>query len=376
MNRLRFQISQKRIAEQAGVSQSTVSLVLSGRRVSSDETAQKVIEAAGRLKYRPNLLVRGIQTGKTRMIGVMMPPFDFYWSEVLYGIHDVLTAADHVPITLWTAHIGPAPSRRREGPPQHELEQIHRLLDRRVDGVILWPRFAELFSDHIHEFSSRHLPVVTVDHELPAEFNADYVGSDEASGGRMVAQHLYSLGHRRIGHLAAPPVATWALARRQAFEQALADMPGTSVVTCEAPPGEARLGIECARQMLALSDRPTAIFAATDFYAKTVYQAAAELDLNIPGDLSVVGFSDDGFAAEMSPPLTTVRQPGYDIGRRAGEVALERSAGRARERTKKNLPVELIVRESSGPPANGSSRGAGSRNVRFRDDKTMQQIAT
>ena len=210
MSQLRHQVNQKRIAEQAGVSQSTVSLVLSGRRVSSDETSQRVLKAAERLRYRPNLLVRGIQTGKTRMIGVMMPPFDFYWSEVLYGIHDVLTDADHVPITLWTAHTGATP--RQRNAPGDELLQIHRLLDRRVDGVILWPPFSQAFSEHVNEFSSRNLPVVTIDHELPPEYNADYVGSDEASGGRMAAKHLYDQGHRRMGHLAGPPVATWALA--------------------------------------------------------------------------------------------------------------------------------------------------------------------
>src|SRR3954470_5033536 len=77
------QVSQKRIAEEAGVSQATVSLVLAGRGVSSEETTRKVMEAAERLKYRPNLLVHGIQTGKTRMIGVMAAPVDFYWAEVL-----------------------------------------------------------------------------------------------------------------------------------------------------------------------------------------------------------------------------------------------------------------------------------------------------
>ena len=107
MGKARFQVSQKRIAQTAGVSQSTVSLVLSGRRVNSDETSERVLKAAERLMYRPNLLVRGIQTGKTRTIGVMMPPFDFYWSEVLFGIHDVLSVADHVPITIWPVHTGP-----------------------------------------------------------------------------------------------------------------------------------------------------------------------------------------------------------------------------------------------------------------------------
>ena len=109
------QVSQKRIAEEAGVSQATVSLVLAGRGVSSEETTRRVMEAAERLKYRPNLLVHGIQTGKTRMVGVMAAPVDFYWSEVFYGIHDVLTDADHVPVMVWTAHSGPAPggARRR-----------------------------------------------------------------------------------------------------------------------------------------------------------------------------------------------------------------------------------------------------------------------
>src|SRR5438093_3560819 len=168
----RAPVNQKRIADEAGVSQATVSLVLAGRDVTSRETRARVLRAAERLKYRPSLLVHGSQTGKTRMIGVMAPPFDYYWSEVLYGIHDVLAAADHVPITLWTAHEGSGP-RPRNGTDITELDQIHRLLDRRVDGVILWPPFASLFQDHVHEFSSRDLPVVTIDHALPDEFKAD-----------------------------------------------------------------------------------------------------------------------------------------------------------------------------------------------------------
>jgi LacI family transcriptional regulator len=348
MSRARFQVSQKRIAQSAGVSQSTVSLVLSGRRVNSDETSERVLKAAERLKYRPNLLVQGIQTGKTRTIGVMMPPFDFYWSEVLSGIHDGLTIEDHVPITIWPVHVGP-PARRRDAPVVgDELAQIHRLVDRRVDGVILWPSFAQLFLEHIHEFSSRNLPVVTIDHKIPAEFNADYVGSDEALGGRMVAEHLYKLGHRRIGHLAGSHVATWAVARRKAFEDALNRIGGVEVITYEALPIETTQAIVQARQLLSRPNRPTAIFAASDLYAKEVYKAAKELNLEIPDDLSVVGFSDDGFAAEMSPPLTTVRQPAYEIGRRAAEVVIGRSEGKFRDRAKhEELPVTLVLRESS-----------------------------
>jgi LacI family transcriptional regulator len=345
----RRQISQKLIASQAGVSQSTVSLVLAGRSVSSDSTRRRVLEAAQRLRYRPNLLVHAMQTGKTRMIGVMAPPFDFYWSEILYGIHDALVAADHVPITLWAWHQGPGP-RDRTQPGGHVREQIHRLIDRRVDGVILWPPFATLYQDHIHEFSSRDLPVVTIDHELPAAFGADFVGSDEAMGGRLVASHLYHQGHRRIGHLAGPAIATWAVARRRAFEEALREFDDARCVTIEAPPGETTFGGDPARRLLSLPDRPTAIYAASDLYAKEVYRAAGELGLRVPQDVSVVGFSDDDFAAEMEPPLTTVRQPAYEIGRKAAELVLGRSAQR-RKAVQMRLGVELIVRASTAVPS-------------------------
>jgi LacI family transcriptional regulator len=341
------QVNQKRIAQYLGLSQSTVSLVLSGRRSSSDKTSQRVLRAAEKLRYRPNLLVRGMQTGKSRMIGVMIPPYGFYWSEVLYGIHDVLAAADHVPITLWTAHAGPSTLRRNDPAPL-ELEQVYRLLDRRVDGVILWPRFAELFREHMHEFSSRKLPVVTIDHRLPHKDGADYVGSDEARGGEMVAEHFHSLGHQHLGHLAGPAGRTWSNERRKAFEDAVARLPGTTCVTLETPRGEPSLGIDAARKMLALPERPTAIFAASDLIAKTVYQAAKEANLRIPEDISVVGFSDDGFAADMSPPLTTIRQPSYEIGRRAAEIVLGRSMETIQERRiSEKLPVSLVVREST-----------------------------
>jgi LacI family transcriptional regulator len=280
------------------------------------------------------------------MIGVMAPPFDYFWSEILYGIHDVLAAADHVPIMVWTGHAGPGP-RERNGPGMNELEQIHRLLDRRIDGVILWPHFASVFEEHVREFSSRDLPVVTIDHELPASYHADYVGSDERKGGRVVAEHLYKLGHRRFAHFAGKSTATWARTRREAFEKALRALPGTSCFSIEGPVGDPAPGIAQARQILA--QKPTAVFAATDFFAKVIYRAAAEMNLRVPQDLSVVGFSDDDFAADMLPPLTTVRQDGYAIGRAAGERVLARSCGelQSAKPQRVELPVELVVRAST-----------------------------
>lgn len=353
MIRTRAKASQKRIAEYAGVSQSTVSLVLAGRDISSKETQQRVLEAARELKYRPNLLVHGIQTGQTKMIGVMATPFEFYWAEILYGIHDALAAAEHLPITLWTTH-GAGP-RGRRSQPISELEQIHQLVDRRIDGVILWPPFAQLFSNHIQEFVSRDLPVVTIDHRLSAEFKADSVCSDEVQGGKIIAEYLYSLGHRRFGHLAGPGVMGWAAARRDAFEAALAQLPGTSCITLEAPGGDTAREMEQAIALLSQPDRPTVIFAATDLYAKVVYKAAAELGLRIPTDIAVIGFSDDEDSQDMLPALTTVRQPAYEIGYRAAEIVMGRSTGKItqEEPLAEEVEVKLVIRDSCAKPKNG-----------------------
>lgn len=345
---LRRQPSQRAIGELAGVSQATVSLVLAGHTVSSEETRRRVLDAAEKLRYRPNLLVEGIKTGRTKMIGVMAPPYDYFWSGILYGIHDVLCANDHVPITLWTSHSAPHPG--AESPVLiREIEQIHRLLDRRVDGVIMWPPFASSFEHHIEEFRARDTPVVTIDHVLPARFSAAAVMSDEAMGGRLVAEHLLSLGHRRIAHFAGHAWATWAKQRRAAFEATLMKAGGIDYVVEETPEGTATSPAEAVRAILSRKPRPTAVFAASDPMAKVVYRVAAAMKLRIPQDLSVVGYADDDFTTDMTPPLTTVRQPAYPIGAKAAELVLERAGGDAVPRLPRVevMPVSLIVREST-----------------------------
>lgn len=338
------QVSQREIGELAGVSQATVSLVLAGRKVNSEETRERVLEAARQLKYRPNLLVHGMQTGKSKAIGVMAPPFDYYWSRVLYGIHDTLAQNDYVPITVWPSHSG-----GHYGYETDEVAQIHRLLDRRVDGVILWPPFAALFSEHVNEFSSRDLPIVLIDHTLPASFHADSVGSDERMGAKLIAAHLHSLGHRRIVHVAGPSLTAWGKNRRRFFEAEAEKFADLNVTSHEVPPGSADQANELVRRILKSPDRPTAIYAATDSLAKVVYRIAHELGISIPRDLSVIGFADHDFAAELIPALTTVRQPAYEIGCKAAEIVTKAAVAESHRPANVELPVELIVRQSSAP---------------------------
>src|SRR5437764_2276126 len=122
-------VSHQDIAREAGVSRVTVSLVLAGKDQTSEETRRRVIEVAERLRYRPNLLVQGMQTGRSHCVGVIMPSSMHFHGQVARGIHDELLARDYVPIQLW---MSPSSDTKNT-----ELQQIHRLVDRRVDGVTI-----------------------------------------------------------------------------------------------------------------------------------------------------------------------------------------------------------------------------------------------
>src|SRR5439155_8646077 len=184
-------VSHQDIAREANVSRVTVSLVLAGKDQTSEETRKRVWEVARRLRYRPNLLVRGMQTGRTNAVGVVMPSSLHFHSQIARGIHDELVAHDTVPVQLW---VDPATETKAT-----ELEQIHRLVDRRMDGIIIWPADVSVPDMHFREIWQRNIPLVTVDRETTT--HADHVGTDEELGGGLVAEHLLKLGHRKIAHV-------------------------------------------------------------------------------------------------------------------------------------------------------------------------------
>lgn len=344
----------KEVALAANVSVPTASRILHGKKLYqfSDETKKRVQEVAQRLKWRPNLLVHGMQTGRTRTIGVMVPPFDSHWSQILYGIHDGLISADHIPIILWGKHW-------REDEQRYEaenLQQIHRLIDRRVEAFILWPPMVKPYYDLIEQMHD--VPVVTIDHELSDEYDADSVATDEAAGAKIVASHLLKLGHRNFAHFAGSgnKIYSWAKLRREYFQKQVTGVPGTTCQIAEQWQHNYDEGISIAKKLLQSDPRPTAVFAASDQRAQYIYDAAAQLGLRIPQDLSVVGFSDLTNASRLKPALTTVRQKSYKTGHLAARLVLERLEKTNKEQHSHNrirVGCELVIRESTAVPGNG-----------------------
>jgi LacI family transcriptional regulator len=340
----------KDVAKEANVSLAAASRILRGDKERfGEETCRRVLEASRKLGWRRNLLVNGMQTGRTQTIGVMIPPFDSFWVTVLSGIHDALAECDYLPITVWIGNLGDMPHfEKEEG---DGLKQINRLLDRRVDGLIMWPTFSVAYYHHFPEFVERRVPVAVIDHYSTV---ADSVETDEEQAASVVAKHLLDLGHRRIACLSSreTPSQTWAVKRRSSFEEAIRRCPDATVKSWHLN-AQGSNGVEVARQLLTDDLRPTAVFAVTDHEAAFVNQAAAELGMKVPRDLSIVGFADLDFAATMNPPLTTMRQKPHEIGRLAAKLILDRIDGVIADDdqpTTIRVAADLVVRNSTAKP--------------------------
>ncbi|WP_197531023.1 LacI family DNA-binding transcriptional regulator [Posidoniimonas corsicana] len=339
----------KDVAAEAGVSVSAASKILRGDVGRfGEETCRRVVATAERLGWRRNLLVSSIQSGRTMTVGVMIPPYDSFWVKVLSGIHHRLGEADYLPITIWQGDLDHMP--HFEADEQEGLRQINRLLDRRVDALIMWPTFAVAYRRHISDLAERSVPVVVIDYE-PDEPICDTVGTNEALAAKTVAKHLLDLGHRRIACISSreSQSQTWALERREEFERAV-EVQSDAEVRSWRLNREGTNGVEVATELLTSDFRPTAVFAVTDHEARHVYDAAAALGMSIPSDLSVIGFADLDFAAGLAPPLSTVRQRPREIGVEAASLVLQRLDGTVSGPfTKAKIEADVILRESTAP---------------------------
>jgi len=333
-------INQAEIAKKAGVSVASVSLILRGGVGASAKTTKKVMDIAHKMGYSQNALVRGIRSGRSRSIGVLIHPYDSYWMEVLTGVHDQLLEADYLPLTLWNSRF---PANTGE---EYGTQQIQRLLDRWVDGVILWPQFATYFARHLLELEKRNIPIVTIDHTVPL-LSADTVESDELQLAQIAIDHLAKLGHKTYLVLSGPDGVGWADRRSKALVRQIANISGATSVVLRCP-----YDTDISEDISALLRRKkiTAAISCTDHLARQIYCAASRSNVEIPTKLSVVSVNNLNFAEILNPPLTSISQDGYMLGRKAASVELDRVLDIVTGNPRMHkMPVKLIERKSTGP---------------------------
>ena len=329
------------VARVAGVHPATVSRALNEetRALVNEETARRVLKAAEKLGYQPNPIARGLKTNRSYTIGVLIPDLtNPLFPPILRGIEDRLETAGYTPLTANT-----------DNDPERELLDLQTMRARQVDGIIA----ATARRDHrLHDaLLDAGLELVLVNRRQE-ELPVSSATADDRLGMRLAVEHLLSLGHTRIAHLAGPLDYSTGLDRHDSFLETMRAAgldPDPELVLV----AEAFTESEGARLCGELMDRSrefTAIAAANDLLALGCLDVFAERGRRCPEEISVVGFNDMPFAARFQPPLTTIHIPHYEIGKAAGELMLERLQEGDSPPREIRLEPRLVVRESTAPP--------------------------
>ena len=330
------------LAQAAGVSVSTVSRALSnGKYPLKKETRQKILELAQEMGYKPNLIARGLQSSHSHLVGVivdrMQSPFA---AATVEGIQDGLRHAGY--------SISIAYSNRDQA---IATDAIHSFYSHQVDGIIILNSWLHTFNDPILALQDR--PFVFVNRVFGNRIQ-NCVGPGDRQGARLATQHLVELGHRRIGYINGMEDWIEAQNRLSGYRDVLTEH-GLAVDETLIRHGDWGVdsGYEAARELLALEERPTAIFAANDMMAMGTIYAIQKAGLDVPGDVAVVGYDDRDFAAWIRPALTTVRMPSYEMGQAAARLLVQQINKEELEDATQ-ITGQLIVRESCGANASKS----------------------
>lgn len=326
------------VAARAGVSQPTVSLVLSGNpkaRVSAD-TRARVIRAAEELGYRPNVLAQGLVRRRSFALGVVVPDLaNPFFAAVVSGAEKVASREGYA---VFLCETGETPAERH----------LEALSSRQIDGVILDAVGAAALSSS----SLAGMNVVLVDESLDAY---PAVVSDAEQAGDLAARHLLSLGHRRLAYIGPAIEASAFRLRERGFVRALRSA-GVSIESDawrRVPPTVAG-GLQAMRALLALRTRPTAVFCANDLVALGALKGCAMAKVAVPRELSIVGCDDIELATLVTPELTTIAVPARELGARAARLLIRQLAEQRGDapagdasvasRTGRPLPVRLVIR--------------------------------
>src|SRR4051812_8101589 len=319
------------VAARAGVSKSLVSLVLQNSPRVSDEKRQAVLRAVTELGYRPDPVARSLAERRTRTIGVILDDLSSpWWTEILDGLRLVLHQQGLRPLLA-------------DG--RTEPDAVEALSDLRVDGLVLVGTPTE---SAVAQWKAQGSPMPTVvaGTRDPLVPEVDLVAHDDYRGGRLATTHLLELGHERIAHIVG--VGESGRLRQAGYEASIADC-GLRPLSKQGDWTESA-GRRIARELLESLDRPTAILAANDLSAIGVLDAADELGLVVPTDLSVVGYDNTAYSRLPRLSITTIDGHNEEVGQLAGRTLISRIAGDASTIETRLLSPTLVRRSSTGPP--------------------------
>jgi LacI family transcriptional regulator len=328
------------VADSARVHRATASRALNPatRHLVNSDTVERVERAARSLGYRPNPIARSLKTARSASVGLVIPDLtNPLFPPIARGVEDVLGAVGY---NAWIVNTDSDPAR--------EAAAVESMRSRSVEGFVF--ATAHLRHPLIEDLAAAGTRMVLVNRRLGTS-DIPSVTSDDAAGVLMAMRHLAELGHQKIVHLAGPQDLSTGFNRLRAFQHGLQDhgLPAdpSRVVVC--PGWTEAAGAEALSGLIAAGVEFTAVIAGNDLLALGCYDALREHGLSCPRDVSVVGFNDMPFVDKLSPPLTTVRVPHYELGAEAARLLLA-DLGEPRPYPRSVLlPLTLVVRESTAP---------------------------
>lgn len=335
----------KDIARELGISPSTVSRALKDHPDISVETKKTVNQLATKLNYQPNTVALNLRQSKTNTIGVIIPEIvHFFFSTVISGIEDVAYRAGYNVILAQSNE-----SMARE------ITDLKALFNSRVDGMLMSVSRGTTNFDHIESILSKGVPFVFFD-RVYGNPQLSKVIVDDFAGAKEATLHLIEQGCKRIAHIEGPPNLDISKQRLNGYKEALREngfkLEDELVTVCST--GTIEEGKVATEKLLNLKNRPDAIFATNDPAAMGAMQAIKAKGLKIPDDVAIVGFSNWQFSALMEPPLSSVDQPGFEMGQEAAKLLIKQIDTKGKDKSDSEIPSEikvlktrLIVRASS-----------------------------
>ncbi|HVU45828.1 MAG TPA: LacI family DNA-binding transcriptional regulator [Terracidiphilus sp.] len=304
----------KDIARDLGISAITVSKVLRNHPDISEETKQRVLKRVAELDYRPNELARGLATGRSYLIGLVVPGLlHSFFAEVAMGLSTVISVKGYSLIVASS-----------EEKPEIEHEEIRKLLARRLDALLIASSGsgAELFE----RMDKQSQPYILIDRKFPG-LEANFVGIDDEKAGRIATRHLYETGCRRIAHIAGR-MNSPGLERLEGYKKALRELglPYREEFVVHGAFVDTHIteqGYEAMKSLLALTIRPDAVFCHNDPLAIGAMNAILDAGLKIPEDIAVIGCGNLYFNSSLRVALSSIDQQPALLGERAGELILD-----------------------------------------------------
>jgi len=327
------------LAGELSISASTVSRALNDDPRISPQTRQLVRQKAMEMGYQPNVIASNLLNRKTNTIGLIVPRIDrHFFSSAISGIEDFAWEHGYNVIIL-----------QSHDNFEREVDCVQALLNKRVDGLITSISMQTTDNAHFKRFIKSNTPLLFFDRFSPG-IECDIIVIDDFEAGFRITKHLIESGRKRIAHIAGPTLLNIYSNRRNGYREALKqfEIPGHPeyLVETNLTP---EAGVKVFKQLMSLHEPPDAVFCGNDTTALSLLLYCKENKISVPGDVALVGFSDEPFSALVTPSISTVRQPGYQMGQQAALRIISRIEAQNSDFPfeTKVMPTELIIRESS-----------------------------